>query len=204
MEIQTMFKSQREAARHFIKEYCRDKEIPVEGDMKEKLDKSAQSDIAYMMAVAAVDGNIPVKSDKYETEKEYHKYFKGQVNDTLRKDIALNGGEKYEAKEPGKLKGSRDEVMKELKKAAKAYADKPELLAEINTEIEKRQAELDAAKASVSKEDIDWNKIPGLAHLKPDNKTISCSNCEQEFVKTSENNICPSCEQLSLSHGDEY
>jgi len=153
------FSSQREAARFFINQYCEEKGIEVSGDMKEKLDKSAQSTIARMMAVSFCNGEIPMKSCAYETEDEAHKYFKGQVNDTLRKDTTVNGGEEYKVKNPGKLTGSRDKQMKNLKIAKKRYAGTP-AEAEIDECIAQRQAELDAIKAEKSTAEIDWSALP--------------------------------------------
>jgi len=153
------FSSQREAARFFINQYCEEKGIEVEGDMKQKLDKNAQATIARMMAVSFCNGEIPMKSTAYETEDEATKYFKGQVNDTLRKDTSVNGGEEYKAKNPGKLKGSRDKQMKNLKIAKKRYAGTA-AEAEIDECIAKRQAELDAAKAAKNNEEIDWDALP--------------------------------------------
>ena len=162
------FSSQREAARFFIAQYCDEKGIEVEGDMKQKLDKNAQATIARMMAVSFCNGEIPMKSCKYETEDDAAKYFKGQVNDTLRKDTNVNGGEEYVAKNPGKLKGSRDAQMKNLKLAKKQYAGTP-AEAEIDECIAKRQAELDAAKAAKTNQEIDWSQLPeALQNLKPE------------------------------------
>jgi hypothetical protein len=157
------FKSQREAARHFITAYCEDQEIEVSGDMKEKLSKEDQASIATMMAIAAVEGDIPVKSDRYSTQDEYEKYFKGQINDTLRKDKTLNGGDTYVPKNPGKFKNAKDPQIKALTTLLKTQPDHAE---EIQQHIDARQAELDAAKApQLTEDDVETLKELGLDHL---------------------------------------
>lgn len=157
------FNSQREAARHFITEYCGANDIVVEGDMKEKLTKTDQANIATMMAIAAAAGEVPVKSSKYSNQEDYEKYFKGQINDTLRKDKSLNGGVQYVAKNPGKFKNAGDAQIKALKVLLKT---KPEHADEIQVAIDKRQAELDKLSApTLSESDIEILSELGLDHL---------------------------------------
>ena len=158
-----MFTSQREAARHFITKYCDEKNIEVSGDMKEKLDKGAQKEIAVLMAIAAVDGQISVKSDKYSTQEGFEKYFKGQINDTLRKDQSMNGGIAYVAKNPGKFKNAGDSQVKALRAVLKL---KPENKEEIEEAIATRQQELAVEKVKVLTDgEKEILKSLGLGHL---------------------------------------
>lgn len=157
------FTSQRQAARHFVKEYCAANDITFEGDLKEKLTKDDQANIVTMMAIAAAGGEIPVKSDKYSTQEDYEKYFKGQLNDALRKDRDLNGGIPYTAKNPGKFKNAGDPQIKVLKVLLKT---KPEHADEIQEAIDKRQEELDRESApELTEEQREVLAQIGLDHL---------------------------------------
>jgi hypothetical protein len=161
--MSNQFTSQRAAARHFVQAYCEEKQIEFGGDMKEKLSKDDQRNIVTIMATAAVEGLIHVKSDRYNDQKSYEKYFKGQLNDALRKDTQLNGGEQYVAKNPGKFKNAKDPQIKALNTLLKT---KPEHADEINEAIAARQAELDAEKRpELSDEDKEMLKNIGLGNL---------------------------------------
>lgn len=72
---------------------------------------------------------------------ELKKYIPGLVNNWIRKDPRLNGGRKYETKNPGSRTGSGDEPLKAMK-ALLASTDDPEAKAEILRAIENRKAEL--------------------------------------------------------------
>jgi len=81
---------------------------------------------------------------KYSTRDLIRKdYVPGMVSNWIRKDLRLNGGEKYETKNPGSRAGSGDDVLKNLK-ALKAQH--PEHADDIDVEIAKRVAELGLTK----------------------------------------------------------
>ena len=157
------FTSQREAARHFVNVYCEDKGITVEGDMKEVLSKDDQRNIATIMATAACEGEIVVKSEKYYDQETYEKYFKGQLNDALRKDKELNGGDPYQAKNPGKFKNAGDSQVKAMRALLKLN---PENKEEIEEAIVIRQKELAVEKVKVLTDaEKETLKGLGLGHL---------------------------------------
>jgi hypothetical protein len=103
--------------------------------------------------------------DKYTTVELMKGYVNGLVSNWLRKDTRLNGGTKYEAKNPGSRTGSGDEVLKNLKNLRATLADASHIQA-VDEEIEKRVNELAQVKAKTVT--IDISKIPEeLRHLIP-------------------------------------
>jgi len=118
------------------------------------------------VTTAMAAGEIELKEDarkKYDTESKLRSYCDGLVSNWLRKDDRLNGGEKYEPKNPGSRAGSGDEVVRELRKLKKITADETHLTA-IDAEIEKRLAAIKASKAKDV--EIDVEKLPEeLRHL---------------------------------------
>lgn len=95
------------------------------------------------------------------TDAELVKYIPGLVNNWVRKDKRLNGGSTYQPKRPGSRTGSGDATLTALKQLQAVSVD-PTVKAEIELEIEKRMAELKAAKAPA----IDITKLPEhLRHL---------------------------------------
>jgi hypothetical protein len=69
------------------------------------------------------------------------KYIPGLVNNWLRKDKRLNGGVKYETKNPGSRSGSGDESVKAMRTLLAMTSD-PAAKQAIQVEIDKRVAEL--------------------------------------------------------------
>ena len=92
---------------------------------------------------------------KLKDEKELKKYVVGLVNNWLRKDPKLNGGERYEAKNPGSR--ASDPQLKNMQLLLKATAD-PTKKALIQKHIDARVAEIAAAKAK--KVEVDFSFIP--------------------------------------------
>lgn len=69
------------------------------------------------------------------------KYIPGLVNNWVRKDLRLNGGVKYEAKNPGSRSGNADEKLKNLRVLLSMVTD-AEAKAAVQVEIDKRIEEL--------------------------------------------------------------
>ena len=90
---------------------------------------------------------------KLADAKELKKYVVGLVNNWLRKDPNLNGGEKYEAKNPGTR--SSDAQLKNLNLLLKATTDEKKQQ-KIQAFIDKRKQELVKTKAV----EIDMDLIP--------------------------------------------
>lgn len=94
---------------------------------------------------------------KYVTKDDVRGYVNGMVSNWLRKDVRLNGGEKYVTKNPGSRAGQGDEVLKNLK-ALRTTLTEADHIAAVDLEIEARTAEL--AKSKAKTVTIDMDKIP--------------------------------------------
>ncbi len=79
--------------------------------------------------------------DKAWSHDEIWKYIPGLISNWLRKDKRLNGGIKYQAKNPGSRSGSSDPQLKALRQLLSTKSD-PDQRAEIQSYIDKRQAEI--------------------------------------------------------------
>ena len=62
-----------------------------------------------------VEGFEQDKIELSSKQEDLRKYTVGLLNNWLRKDTRLNGGDKYEAKNPGSRSGSADPVVKNLR-----------------------------------------------------------------------------------------
>jgi len=94
------------------------------------------------------------------TGKELRNYCSGLLNNWLRKDTRLNGGTKYEAKNPGSRRGSTDPQVSALRKLQSIQTD-PAKVAEIQVYIDRRLAEI-----APKPEPIDVNAIPAELRAK--------------------------------------
>lgn len=106
---------------------------------------------------------------KHDTPEKIASYVGGLVNNWLRKDTRLNGGEVYQIQNPGSRAGQGDEVLKELNKLKSSVSD-PSHLEAIESAIEARKSEVMATKTAkkASNITIDVSKIPEeLRHLVP-------------------------------------
>ena len=84
-------------------------------------------------------------------------YVGGLVNNWMRKDKRLNGGETYITKNPGSRAGNADALIKNLKLLRSTMSD-TDKIAEIDADIESRQAEIKVEKAKDV--EIDMDQIP--------------------------------------------
>lgn len=136
-------------------------------DAAVELSADQKKAVIEMVTTGLVSGEITFSDEaraKYDTEEKVRKeYTGGLVNNWLRKDTRLNGGEKYEAKNPGSRAGSSDPVIKELRKLRSTLTD-PTQIAAVDGEIETRMAKLQAEK--VKKVEINVDLLPeDLRHL---------------------------------------
>lgn len=83
--------------------------------------------------------------EKYSNPKDLRGYVGGLVNNWLRKDTRLNGGDKYVTKNPGSRAGSSDSIVKNLKALRSTMTDEVKIK-EIDSAIEARQAEIKVKK----------------------------------------------------------
>ena len=103
-----------------------------------------------------------VRSGAIQCETEYtdsdlKTYVSGLQSNWLRKDKRLNGGVKYEAKNPGSRAGSTDATLK----AMRALIQQPGLTdddkAEIQMHIDERVAQINATKVAKT---VDFSALP--------------------------------------------
>ena len=118
-----------------------------------------RKEVLTHLVAAFMSGQVDLNSGKEEKMSNPNKmksYCIGLLNDFLRKDKRVNGGEKYEAKNPGSRSGNTDETVRELRKLKKSLGTDTSKTEIIDQEIEKCLAETVKAKAPK----IDYSKIP--------------------------------------------
>ena len=105
-----------------------------------ELSKEERTAVQTSLVVGFQNGNIAYQGDVSDSTK-LNSYVSGLVSNWLRKDKRLNGGVSYVAKNPGTRTGSGDESLKAMRTLLSATTDES-ARAEIQTEIDKRVAEL--------------------------------------------------------------
>lgn len=130
------------------------------GDIKTLISKDETSSVVQIVMQGFKAGTVEFKDNisnagKLSDEKKLKSYVIGLVNNWFRKDVRLNGGTKYEAKNPGSRQGCGDEQMKALKALAAQFASDPAKLSTIQAAIAHRSAELAPAPKA-----IDISAIP--------------------------------------------
>jgi hypothetical protein len=107
------------------------------------------------------------RSGTIECSREYDDaelkaYVSGLQSNWLRKDTRLNGGVKYQAKNPGSRAGSQDAQIVAMRSLLKVYESDAAKTAEIQAHIAKRLAEIKPTKTVT----IDVEALPEeLRHL---------------------------------------
>lgn len=131
--------------------------------------KEQRATIIGMLTTGLSEGSIQVseaKQAKMTEETHYRDYASNILNNWTRKDPRLNGGVKYEAKNPGSRAGSGDEQIKELKKL-KTTLTSPEHIAAVDEAIDNRLAELQVARNKDKITEINFDLLPEeFQHLK--------------------------------------
>ena len=123
-------------------------------DSKAELSKEEKKEVqAAIAAKLHSDRDTYLSKDaqvKYPTEDDLmKKYVPGLLNNWLRKDTRLNGGDKYQAKNPGSRAGSGDEQIREMNKLMKQFQIDPETHAD---KIKTLQAAIDERKKAIATE----------------------------------------------------
>lgn len=126
------------------------------------LSKEERSQVVSMVTESITSGETEFSDAakaKYDTPEKVRSYVVGLVNNWLRKDKRLNGGVKYQAKNPGSRAGSTDPVIKELRKLLSTLTEEDQKAA-VQAEIDARLAEIQATKQAAKKEEINLDHIP--------------------------------------------
>jgi hypothetical protein len=130
------------------------------GDEKVELSKDERASVIQIVTAGIAAGTVAFSDEaagKYDSEDKIKGYVGGMVGNWLTKDKRLNGGNKYQAKNPGARAGQGDEVMRNLRALRSQLTDTDHLSA-VDEKIAERTAELSAAK--VKKVEVDFSKIP--------------------------------------------
>jgi hypothetical protein len=112
-------------------------------DSKVELSKEQRAQVN--MIVFEGFRSLTIGLDKTFDDAELKSYVSGLTSNWLRKDTRLNGGGKYEAKNPGSRQGSSDPQLKAMRALITTVAT-DEQRAEIQGYIDARVSELSAAK----------------------------------------------------------
>lgn len=133
---------------------------------KVELSKDQQNQVIEIVTNGILNGTVDFSTEaktKYNDYDKVRSYTTGMVNNHLRKDLRLNGGSKYQPKNPGSRAGSGDEQLKALKALRSTVSD-PETIQQLDAAIEVRTQEIKATK--VKKVEINYDALPEhLRHL---------------------------------------
>lgn len=91
---------------------------------RELIDTEGRKVIHDMIFEGFKSGEVALKKEM--TDDEIRKYIPGLLSNHLRKDTRLNGGDKYEAKNPGSMTGNSDPQIKNMRLLVKQYEGQPE------------------------------------------------------------------------------
>lgn len=119
-------------------------------------DKAQVRDILFTMFRSGHVDYRPDFQSKIDDDTELKKYISGLVNNWIRKAPEFNGGNTYQAKNPGSRAGTGDEQVREMKKLLSVTSD-PTAKQAIQKAIDERVAAVKAEKHQV---EIDTSKLP--------------------------------------------
>lgn len=127
------------------------------------LSKEQRAQVNHILFEGFKAGTIEL--EKTFTDSELKTYVSGLQSNWLRKDSRLNGGTKYQAKNPGSRAGSADPQVRAMRALLKTKSD-PVEQAEIQGFISKRLAEIKPAKAAAAAPAVNAEDLPEeLRHL---------------------------------------
>jgi len=156
-----MSMSQKEGVYSAVKSVIEDAGRQIVDGEKTKLSTEESKAVMEIVANGLHEGEISLSDKaraKYDTVDKLRKdYVPGLVSNWLRKDLRLNGGERYETKNPGSRAGAGDEQLKNLKLLKSTMTD-DEQIAKVQEAIDNRIKELQEEKAK--KIEVDMSKIP--------------------------------------------
>lgn len=118
-----------------------------------ELTKEQRATVISLVTQSIMQNETELKANaraKYVTEADVKGYVSGMVSNWLRKDTRLNGGNKYEIKNPGSRAGQGDELLSNLKSYRATFTD-PVHIAAVDKEIEARKAQLAITKPTAAK-----------------------------------------------------
>jgi hypothetical protein len=137
-----------------------------EGDnFASHLTRELRAQVTNILVEGFTTGTIALDKT-FENEADLRTYCSGLTSNWLRKDTRLNGGVKYEAKNPGSRVGSTDPQLKAMRTLLATRTDLSESdRSEIQGMIDKRVSEVKGSKKSskeLTAEQIELLKSAGL------------------------------------------
>jgi hypothetical protein len=148
---------------HFTREVLGDDFQPGV-DVKTYVTKEQRKEIIELVTNSLADGETELSAKalaKYSTREKLRAYTNGMVTNWFNKSKELNGGTKFEYKNPGSRAGMGDAQLRELKKLKsqlEAKGAEAEQISRVSEAIAEREATVKAAKAS--KVEVNGDAIP--------------------------------------------
>lgn len=114
--------------------------LSIEGSVKDQLTKTLKEQVCAIVVEGFKSGKVDLSDEaraKFDTDQKLKSYTNGMITNWVNKDKRLNGGVKYEAKNPGSRAGAGDAQLKALKALMSQVDDaaKPEIQAAIDARI---------------------------------------------------------------------
>jgi len=134
------------------------------------LNKELRAQVTNILVEGFKNGTIDLK-EGYETEAELRTYASGVTSNWLRKDPRMNGGIKYQPKNPGSRVGSSDPTIKSMRALLATRTDLTgDDRAEIQAAINQRVSEVRATKRpakELTADQIELLRSAGLSQFLP-------------------------------------
>jgi len=116
--------------------------VELEDGASVSLSKEQRETVVNILAEGFLSGQIDYQGTV--NPDEIRGYCSGLLSNWLRKDTRLNGGVKYEAKNPGSRAGNSDPAIRAMRTLMSTKTE-PSEIAEIQSFIDKRLAEIKPA-----------------------------------------------------------
>ena len=134
-------------------------------DIKSYVTKEERAKVIELVVAGFMAGEVEMSDEarvKYSDAKSLTGYTNGLVTNWFNKSKELNGGVKYEAKNPGARAGSNDAQIQEMKLLQQKLeaAGNVEGAAKVAAAIVGRLEELKATKANAKLREVDVSKLP--------------------------------------------
>ena len=120
------------------------------------MNRELRSQVTNILVEGFNSGTIALDKS-FSSDAELRTYCSGLTSNWLRKDARLNGGVKYEAKNPGSRVGSSDVQLKAMRALLSTKTD-PAERAEIQSFIDSRVSEIKVSRKPAKT--IDFSSLP--------------------------------------------
>lgn len=121
-----------------------------------QMTRELRAQVTSILVEGFSSGNIELAKE-FSSEADLRAYCSGLTSNWLRKDSRMNGGTKYQAKNPGSRVGSGDPQLKAMRLLLSTKTDESEV-AEIQSFIDKRVNEIKSSRKPAKV--IDFSALP--------------------------------------------